>query len=235
MQCFNTASVLIQRPLIESWRLWILVSIQLLFLFNNLAGKRRKEGIPFQYSFCSYSTKGDINGKKIFLGFQYSFCSYSTSRKLYNLTSLRVSIQLLFLFNCIFRSILLDLHSFNTASVLIQLFNKLPSITCHGCFNTASVLIQLEWLEEAIAFASLFQYSFCSYSTSFHVFSPFYLKVSIQLLFLFNRSVSSPCPRHIRVSIQLLFLFNAWLYRSLLLLLVSIQLLFLFNYKPPNF
>ena len=75
---------------------------------------------------------------------------------------------------------------FNTASVLIQLFNKLPSITCHGCFNTASVLIQLEWLEEAIAFASLFQYSFCSYSTSRKLYNLTSLRVSIQLLFLFN-------------------------------------------------
>ena len=77
LDSFNTASVLIQRNKYSIKIQFIVVSIQLLFLFNKYGMKFYKVDCEFQYSFCSYSTS---NYKRI-------------------LNEYGVSIQLLFLFN----------------------------------------------------------------------------------------------------------------------------------------
>ena len=141
-----------------------IVSIQLLFLFNKVLEVIQSELGEFQYSFCSYSTKGKMGESYYNLGFntasvliqpitdgttstdirfQYSFCSYSTK-----------NYQIKFVL----------FQSFNTASVLIQPAKDTVNKVKKG----------------------MFQYSFCSYST---IKTPFVVitgNVSIQLLFLFN-------------------------------------------------
>ena len=56
LDSFNTASVLIQRNKYSIKIQFIVVSIQLLFLFNKYGMKFYKVDCEFQYSFCSYST-----------------------------------------------------------------------------------------------------------------------------------------------------------------------------------
>ena len=76
--------------------------------------------------------------------FQYSFCSYSTEK------------------NFVYPTLKM---SFNTASVLIQPILQSLCQPIKSSFNTASVLIQRrKKMYEQISL--LFQYSFCSYSTS---------------------------------------------------------------------
>ena len=120
------------------------------------------------------------------MAFQYSFCSYST---LIWVETDGIN------------------ASFNTASVLIQHKEKISYQMSFGSFNTASVLIQPDKvaIERKM---NLFQYSFCSYSTSLcqgincinHRFNT--ASVLIQPV---HPSTSGNCYR---VSIQLLFLFN---------------------------
>ena len=98
---------------------------------------------------------------------------------------MKVSIQLLFLFN----------------------ERKDKIATQRNSFNTASVLIQRDRGEDHCE-RSKFQYSFCSYSTSGHCRTAVYTRVSIQLLFLFNPMESLKIGIRLLVSIQLLFLFN---------------------------
>ena len=161
--------------------------------------------------------------------FQYSFCSYSTCLLIRNsIGNPNVSIQLLFLFN---------------AQLILLRRNQIG-------FNTASVLIQLATLINRIQ-GTLFQYSFCSYSTEEARKELEWQKVSIQLLFLFNREKlthqrrkkgfntasvliqqisCAVIPCIVFVSIQLLFLFNRKLKKKKSVgRKVSIQLLFLFN------
>ena len=99
IDCFNTVSVLIQLHLNKTFYESVIVSIQLLFLFNQHFQVRTHPLNLFQYSFCSYSTMiwwrtliilicfntasvliQRFNTKMMPIGilFQYSFCSYST-------------------------------------------------------------------------------------------------------------------------------------------------------------
>ena len=75
---FNTASVLIQQAQENFNFRGLVVSIQLLFLFNRHHHQRKDPPLRFQYSFCSYSTRITQEKPKTGTGFQYSFCSYST-------------------------------------------------------------------------------------------------------------------------------------------------------------
>ena len=163
--------------------------------------------IGFQYSFCSYSTTCSSFALRFVSLFQYSFCSYSTRRekvkqsyhesfntasvliqqgmKGFVLGGIKVSIQLLFLFNkqqrenkylqrdvsiqllFLFNSEeMQSLHKNIVSIQLLFLFNVGQNLTIDTdrSFNTASVLIQLikQSIEEKVY---LFQYSFCSYST----------------------------------------------------------------------
>ena len=167
LNCFNTASVLIQLGTVPRGmgkirvsiqllflfncvfarcvKIIFFVSIQLLFLFNKEVAKELKKEILFQYSFCSYSTDTVMALIRLGEEFQYSFCSYSTGNA---------------------PKISLPNVSFNTASVLIQ-----P--TCRVRFSEdTSVSIQLLFLfnkiirDPVVVFAQ-FQYSFCSYSTMY--------------------------------------------------------------------
>ena len=142
--------------------------------------------------------------------------------------TLRVSIQLLFLFNIQVLSACLNGCGFNTASVLIQLrvntetvsksafqysFCSYSTLFCHfseknkESFNTASVLIQ-HLNPYLFSFSILFQYSFCSYSTKY-ADTPTSGMSEFQYSFC-SYSTGSIAYRHSLhyVSIQLLFLFN---------------------------
>ena len=142
-----------------------LVSIQLLFLFNSTLEQKLEE-IP-RFNTASVLIQLDMHDKMVKkLKFQYSFCSYST-------VSFGREQHCFGRFNT--ASVLIqhtglprwpDLFcSFNTASVLIQLFIFFV-LSRNRCFNTASVLIQR--IENMTASKDeRFQYSFCSYSTSF--------------------------------------------------------------------
>ena len=141
-----------------------IVSIQLLFLFNQIKTGFNRISKRFQYSFCSYSTNKGIFEQRPITCFNTASVLIQQRRKDMNKK---------------------DFKSFNTASVLIQLycldtcnfisfvsiqllflFNKKMKLCMQqsGCFNTASVLIQRYFV-------------FCVRN---HLF------VSIQLLFLFN-------------------------------------------------
>mgnify|MGYP006068085911 CR=1 FL=1 len=98
--------------------------------------------LKFQYSFCSYSTVSFGREQHCFGRFNTASVLIQPSNTICHGIRFVVSIQLLFLFNGMWRR----------------------EILADGCFNTASVLIQLEGLE-GNAFRKLFQYSFCSYST----------------------------------------------------------------------
>ena len=161
-----------------------------------------------------------------------------------------VSIQLLFLFNSSKKEQKKNKRSFNTASVLIQLFFQKPNQPKPNCFNTASVLIQRTenqlWVQ-----LTLFQYSFCSYSTQTKCQRSLRQVVSIQLLFLFNsvRKQKRECMLcfntasvliQLCVCVQLLQTVHSFNTASVLIQqsyrrwsrrskIVSIQLLFLFN------
>ena len=119
-----------------------LVSIQLLFLFNSTLEQKLEE-IP-RFNTASVLIQLDMHDKMVKkLKFQYSFCSYSTvsfgreqhcfgrfntasvliqpSNTICHGIRFVVSIQLLFLFNGMWRREILADGCFNTASVLIQL------------------------------------------------------------------------------------------------------------------
>ena len=121
LNCFNTASVLIQLGTVPRGMGKIRVSIQLLFLFNRYCygshPSRRRVSIQLLFLF-NWERSKDISSKR---KFQYSFCSYST--KPYSDEER-------------------DLISFNTASVLIQQKIFTAAFAAAICFNTASVLIQ---------------------------------------------------------------------------------------------
>ena len=144
IECFNTASVLIQRK------------------FSKNSDEQRK----FQYSFCSYSTGCPLCKFLLRFRFQYSFCSYSTKKTELVLTLLTVSIQLLFLFNCTEIMQILGLKEFQ--------YSFCSYSTNHNRFCCLSVLrFQYSFCSYSTRYVNFisfmnrqFQYSFCSYSTS---------------------------------------------------------------------
>ena len=100
------------------------VSIQLLFLFNVTPSESSQVVNPFQYSFCSYSTVGNseretlrpcFNTASVLIQLEnrrswMPWCCFNTASVLIQLfsmisitRSLNVSIQLLFLFNIVWR------------------------------------------------------------------------------------------------------------------------------------
>ena len=142
--CFNTASVLIQRELLQSFpgHSW------------------------FQYSFCSYSTSPICSPRSSNPCFntasvliqQHCPAKHIKSRYCFNTASVLIQLSINFLkkyfseFQYSFCSYSTYLHcnvnhkqnSFNTASVLIQRLKTEQRVEHIICFNTASVLIQLE-------------------------------------------------------------------------------------------
>ena len=140
---FNTASVLIQRPSIAH-------SCGTVCCFNTasvLIQLLRK-----QLAFV------------LILGFNTASVLIQRGCKLSDFLPCPVSIQLLFLFNHLSRNEEVSHSSFNTASVLIQLFtseSKRDGDVFQYSFCSYSTH---EWAIEGLA-QILFQYSFCSYST----------------------------------------------------------------------
>ena len=145
---------------IKRWK----VSIQLLFLFNQLPKIIDVFLEVFQYSFCSYSTwyflacnptqysfntasvliqRIEMQRGEIYIVFQYSFCSYSTDADV-------IATKQMLMFQYSFCSYSTVCYSdawkisggFNTASVLIQHIHPLIGQKTYMSFNTASVLIQ---------------------------------------------------------------------------------------------
>ena len=99
IECFNTASVLIQLRNLDQSNSRNVVSIQLLFLFN---GQHR-----IQHGKCT-----GFNTASVLIQHELNISSADKPN---------VSIQLLFLFNINFLiSFMINDFSFNTASVLIQ-------------------------------------------------------------------------------------------------------------------
>ena len=123
---------------IKRWK----VSIQLLFLFNQLPKIIDVFLEVFQYSFCSYSTNRDAKRRNLYrvsiqllFLFNWRWCNC-------NKTDVDVSIQLLFLFNRyrqpLARSVFKFQYSFCSYSTVC--YSDAWKIS--GGFNTASVLIQ---------------------------------------------------------------------------------------------
>ena len=135
------------------------VSIQLLFLFNELFEWEDGNPNEFQYSFCSYSTIIGIITLSVKWMFQYSFCSYSTVIQTYEMVH--------------WKQFQYSFCSYSTTKD-IPFFSSLR-------FNTASVLIQ-PTTPVMIGDAASFQYSFCSYSTC-RKSSVYYLLQSFQYSF----------------------------------------------------
>ena len=161
---FNTASVLIQQNRIASCCWFEVVSIQLLFLFNNGSFRSVRKWLVFQYSFCSYSTlllrfaclllrfntASVLIQQKEYLMQQHRWLGFNTASVLIQRDSERLQI-------------IID-YGFNTASVLIQQKLRRKAQIRYSSFNTASVLIQ-PLVATSLFFVGWFQYSFCSYST----------------------------------------------------------------------
>ncbi len=144
--------------------------------------------IGFQYSFCSYSTTCSSFALRFVSLFQYSFCSYSTRRekvkqsyhesfntasvliqqgmKGFVLGGIKVSIQLLFLFNkqqrenkYLQRDVSIQLLFLFNSEEMQSLHKNIVSIQLLFLFNTEDC--------SSLQAAFTFQYSFCSYSTHF--------------------------------------------------------------------
>ena len=161
---FNTASVPIQHGSLYGGRVVFSISIQLLFLFNDLRqaftsmqGDFNTASVPIQRKpLIAVHVLGTISIQLLFL-FNPANTKHGNSKG-------KISIQLLFLFNRILRFRKHRSTHFNTASVPIQPFLQSRTHPYIGHFNTASVPIQ-PWVNRVREAFPLFQYSFCSYST----------------------------------------------------------------------
>ena len=146
---FNTASVLIQQRSNHGCKKNSRVSIQLLFLFNEMLEDLICSSNCFNTA--SVLIQPDEKSKVLcFNKFQYSFCSYSTYKSDSDVPRSVVSIQLLFLFNFspIHSESLMMTFQYSFCS-----YSTVHSLTLGYrvvCFNTASVLIQ-QWRSLALS------------------------------------------------------------------------------------